>query len=77
MSSTISNFKIKHGISLEKLQQERASSRDEGLTWWFFSSCGGIFKLQWGTQGASRVVPGKSTLHSSCEGEHGIALESR
>ena len=23
------------------------------------------------------MAPGKSSLHSSCEGEHGIALESR
>ena len=30
----------------------------------------------WGTQGASRVAPGKFSLHSSCKGEHCIALES-
>ena len=45
-----------------------------------FSSCGGKFgvslELRRGTQGASRVVPGKSSLHLSCEGERGIALES-
>ena len=29
-----------------------------------------------GTQEASRVGPGKSYLHSSCEGELGVALES-
>ena len=38
-----------------------------------------IFKplqLARGTQGASRVALGKSSLLSSCEGERGIALES-
>ena len=30
-----------------------------------------------GTQEASRVAPGKSSLHSICEGEHDIAFESR
>ena len=34
------------------------------------------FELQWGTQGNSRVASGKSSLLSSCEGEHWIALES-
>ena len=29
-----------------------------------------------GTQGASRIAPGNSNLHSSCEGELGIALMS-
>ena len=55
---------------------ERASSRDDGGTSWFFLNCGGILQLQWGTQGASLVAPGKSNLRSSCEGELGIALES-
>ena len=36
----------------------------------------GILKLRQGPQGASRVAPGKSNLHSSCEGELGIVLES-
>ena len=34
-------------------------------------------ELQRVTQGASCVVPGKSSLHSSCKGEHGVPLESR
>ena len=38
--------------------------------------CGVSHQLLWGTQGASHVVPGKSGLHLSCEGERGIALES-
>ena len=40
-------------------------------------TCGVSLKLQWGTQGASRVAPGKSSLHLSYEGECGISLESR
>ena len=42
VSSTVSNFKRERGISLETLQQEGASSHDDGGTSWFFSSCGGI-----------------------------------
>ena len=34
-------------------------------------------ELRWGTQGASCVAPGKSSLHSNFEGERGIALESQ
>ena len=71
MSSTISNFKREREISLEMLQLERASSGDDGGTSWFYSSCGRILELRQGTQGASRVGPGKSNLHSSCEGELG------
>ena len=74
--STISNSKREHGISLETLQWERASSGDDGGTSWFFSSCGGILELQRGTQGACLVASGKPNLHSSCEGEPGNALES-
>ena len=76
MFSTVSNFKREHGISLETLQWERASSGDDGGTSWFFSSCGGILELRPGTQGASRVAPGKSNLHLSFVGELGIALKS-
>ena len=63
VSSTISNFKRERGISLETLQWERASSRDDGGSPSVFSSCGGILELQWVTQGGSRVGPGKSNLH--------------
>ena len=38
--------------------------------------CGVSREVRRGTQGAYRVVPGKSGLHSSCEGDCGIALES-
>ena len=79
VSSTDLKFKRVRGIFLETLQWERASSRDdEGRL--FFSSCGttcGVsLELRWGTQGASRVAPGMSSLHLSWEGELGIALES-
>ena len=76
MSRTVSNFKRECGISLNMLQWERASSGDDGGTSWVFSSCGGILELRLVTQGACRVYPVKSNLHSSCEGELGIALES-
>ena len=36
----------------------------------------GILTLQQGTQGASDVGPGKTSLHSSCQGELWIALKS-
>ena len=42
-----------------------------------FLEFGGIFELRRGTQGTSCLAPGKSSLHSSCEGECGIALESQ
>lgn len=64
-------------ISLERLQRERASSHVDGGTLWFFSSCGGILELPQGTQGASSVAQGKSSLHSTWEGDHDIALQSR
>ena len=65
VSNTVSNFRREQGIFLETLKQERTSSRDDRGTSWFFSSCGGILELKWRTQEASRVVPGKSNLHSS------------
>ena len=36
----------------------------------------GFSRVTTGNQGASHVAPGQSSLHSSCEGERGIALES-
>ena len=38
--------------------------------------CGVSHEVPQGTQGVSHVAPGKSGLHSSFEGERGIALES-
>ena len=68
----VSNFKREHRISLETLQLERASSGDDGGTSWFYSHCGGILELRRGTQGASRVGPGKSNLHLSARGSWGL-----
>ena len=69
------------GLLSRSCRKRRASSRDDrGITWFFSScgaNCGASLDLQWGNQGASRVAPGKSSLHSSCEGEYEIALESR
>ena len=76
MSGTISNFKKERGIYLETLQWERTSSRNDGETSWFFSSCGRILEFRQGTQRTTRGAPGKSSLHWSCEGDLGIALES-
>ena len=46
---------------------KRMEGHDDGGISLFFSSCGGKFgvslELQWRTQGASRVAPGKSSLH--------------
>ena len=67
------------GISLEMLQRERASFRDNGGILWFFSSwgemCGVSLELRWGTHGSSRV---SREVQSQFElrGEPGIALES-
>ena len=40
VSSTLLRLKREAGISLEMLQQKRASSGIEGRISWFFSSCG-------------------------------------
>ena len=45
MSSTVANFKREYVISLETLQWERASSRYDGGTSWFLSSCSRILEL--------------------------------
>ena len=37
-------------------------------------TCGVSLAFQQGTWGAAGVAPGKSSLHSICKGEHGIAL---
>ena len=69
------------GIALEALQEKRASTRIDGEISWFASSCSrwlGIpLQVPRGIQGASHVASGKSSLHSSCEGEPGSLLESR
>ena len=69
------------GLIFRPCRKDRASSRNDGGISWFFSrwgmTCGVSLELRWGTQGASLVAPGKCSLHSSCEGERGIALESQ
>ena len=61
------------------LKEKGASSCVDGGISWFVSSCSGrlVIPLQVlrGTQGASRVVSAKSSLHSSCESECRSALE--
>ena len=37
-------FDQEHGIALDAMQGNRASSRGEGEVSWFFSSCGGNLK---------------------------------
>ena len=77
VSSTVSNFKKEHDISLETLQLEKASSRDDVVTSCFFVICCRILELCWGTHGAFSVGRGKSNVHSSSKGALGIALVSQ
>ena len=61
-------------------RKRRALSHNDGGISWFFSTwgttCWVSLELRQGTQRASSVAPGKSSLHSTCEGERGIVLES-
>ena len=65
------------GLFSRLCRKRRASSlNDEGISW-FFSSCGtmcGFSRLRRGTHRASRVAPGKSSLHLSCEGNAALLL---
>ena len=74
------SLKSECGISLETLQQKRASSRIEGRISLFFSSCGRKLgfplELRWGPPGPALVYSGKSSLHASSEGPHRIPLQS-
>ena len=69
------------GLLSRSCRKRRASSRDDRGISWFISSCvmtcGVSLQLQRGTQGASRVAPGKSSLHSNYEGQRSIAFESQ
>ena len=80
MSRNLSRLKSEGGISLERPQGKRTSSRDEGRIPWYFSSCSRKHRipleLRQGPQGPPRVASGKSSLHASCEGPLGIALQS-
>ena len=76
LAGTVSPFRAEPGTSLETPSRARASSCEEVETTWFFSSCGGILELQPGIQASSSTGPGKSSFHSNCELELGIALET-
>ena len=69
------------GLPFSPCWKKRVPSRDHGGISWFFSSCvmtcGVSLQLQRRTQGASRVAPGKSGLHSNYEGQCSIAFESQ
>ena len=68
------------GLLSRPCRKRRASSRDDGVIFCFFSSwgatCGVSLELRWGTHGSSRV---SREVQSQFElrGEPGIALESR
>ena len=68
------------GLLSNSCRKRRASSRDDGGISWVFLSCGKMsgvsLELRQRTQGASDVGPGKTSLHSSCQGELWIALKS-
>ena len=76
----LSSFEREPGIALEVLQEKMSSTCvDRGISW-FVSSCGWRLEIPLqvpqGTQGETHVASGKSSLHSSFEGERGSALES-
>ena len=75
------SFDRELGIALEALQEKRSTSCIDGGVSWSVSSfcrCLGIpLQVPRGTQRASHVALGKSSLLSSYEGELGSALESR
>ena len=67
------------GLLSRPCRKRRASSLDDQEISFFSElrrECGLSHELRQGTQGASCVAPGKSNLHSNCEGECGIALDS-
>ena len=68
------------GIALQAMQEKKALiSRCRGSLVVFLElrcQCGVSHKVRPGAQGTSRVVSGKSSLHTSGEGAHVIALES-
>ena len=68
------------GIALQAMQEKKALiSRCRGSLVVFLElrcQCGVSHKVRPEAQGASRVVSGKSSLHTSGEGAHVIALES-
>ena len=71
LSGTVSPFRAEQGTSLETPWRARASSCQEVGTTWFFSSCGGILELRWGSQPSPWVGPGKPNLPLGLGGEAG------
>ena len=66
------------GLLSRPCRKRRTSSHDDRGISWFFLSCGATFgvflELRWGTKGASRVAPGKSSLHLRCKGSAALLL---
>ena len=79
MSRTLSRLKREGGISLEKLQWKRVSSRVEGRISCFFLSWGRKLrfplKLRRGPQGPACVASEKSRPNASCDGPLRIPLQ--
>ena len=69
-----------HGIALQAVQVNRASSHNEGEISWFFLSCGRnlsfLLELRWGWPSKTCVCSATSGLLSSCEGHLGILFEA-
>ena len=80
VSSLLFSLERGLGIALQARQEKKALiSRCRGSLVVFLElrcQCGVSHKVRPGAQGASRVVSGKSSLHTSGEGAHVIALES-
>ena len=79
-SSLLLSFGRGLGIALYALQEKKGLI---SLLWGYLvlyfelQSVWGFSRLRQGTQVASGVTPWKSSPHSSCKGQCGIALESR
>ena len=73
-------FDVEHGIALQAMQVNRASSRSEGEVSWFFSNCSRILgfplELRRGWPLRTRVCSVTSGLLSNCKEHLGILLET-
>ena len=73
-------FDWEHGIALNSMHGNRASSRGEGEVSWFFSICSGnlgyILELQHGSSFKARVCSATSGLLSSYQGHLRNLLEA-
>ena len=74
-------FDWEHGIALQGMQKNRASSHGEGEVSWFFSSCGRNLgynlEFQWGWPFKARVCSAMSGLLSSYNGHLSNLLMAR